>query len=138
MDANALQIRMDVDFAFQESCLQVGPTFIQSTLLNHDPSETTLLNVYHDRAMHDWNMEDFGQGELKPPVTQGPRRQKAWGRSVWTIMLERLSELKEYPLEDVRRLISEEVDTSDHRLAYLSLHGKERLIAGLDLEHSED
>jgi hypothetical protein len=134
MDANASQIRMDVEFAFSESCLQVGPTFIHSTLLNPDPSETTLLNVYHDRTIHDWDMEDFGQDAVRPPVTQGPHREPGWARSLWTIMLERLSVLKDYSLDEVKQRINHDVDGPDHDLAYLSLHGKARLVAGLDLE----
>jgi len=135
MDANAFSLRCDVEFAFSEGCLQLGPSYIQSTLLFPETAELKLFNLYHDHATHDWNTEIIGQGELKPPVTQGPRREPGRERSLWTTLLERLSELVECPLNEVRGRIEDGCDMPDHSLANLCLYGKERLVKGLDMEY---
>jgi hypothetical protein len=135
MDATALSIRSDVEFSFSESCLEVGPSFIQSALLTPDNAEITLLNVYHDQAVHDWDVGST-EGGIEPPATQGPQRDpRSRERTMWTVLLERLSELVGCPLENVRGRIEIGCELPDHSLAMLSLYGKERLVKGLDMEY---
>jgi hypothetical protein len=135
MDANAFSLRCDIEFAFSEGCLQLGPPYIQSTLLSPETAESTLLNLYHDHATHDWVMENAEQGEVKPPAIQGPQREPGGARSLWTILLERLSELMECPLNEVRVKVVDGCDVEDHSLANLGLYGKARLVQGLDMEY---
>ena len=136
MDANAFSLRCDVEFSFSEGCLQLGPPYIQSTLFSLESAELPLLNLYHDHATHDWDVDALGQGAIKPPVTQGPRRRPGGGeRSLWTTLLERLSELVDCPLSEVRRRIEDGCEATDHSLANLSLYGKERLVKGLDMRY---
>ncbi|KAF2691033.1 hypothetical protein K458DRAFT_438741 [Lentithecium fluviatile CBS 122367] len=136
MDANALSLRCDIEFSFAEGCLELGPSYIHSTLLSPNSAETALLNLYHDHATHDWDMENLDGGGVKPPVTQGPQRDPARRqRSLWTVLLERLAELVECPLEEVRGRIEEGCEAKDHSLAMLGLWGKERLVSGLDMEY---
>jgi len=139
MDANQLSLRNEIEFCFAEATLSVGPTFLYDMLVNpSDPSgETTLLNFYHDHGTHDWEWPCWGDGlgEFEPPRTQGPQRDVvSKGRTLFTTMLERMAELAECPLQEVRSRIEDETEVKDHKLAYLSLDGKTRLIAGLDAE----
>lgn len=146
MDANALSLRSDVEFCFAEGILQLGPSFIHSTLLGSENDESTLLNLYHDHATHDWFLESVMEGvwqgdgadlaEVKPPVTQGPHRDPAKKeRSLWTTLLERLADLASCPLEEVKGRIEDDVEPPDHSLAWLDLAGKARLMEGKDLDY---
>ena len=140
MDANQISLRNELEFCFAEAALSIGPEFISDMLLHHSTSdvETSLLNCYHDRGMHDWDWPCWGTGlgEFEPPRTQGPHNEQgANGRSLFTTLLERLAELMEWPLEEVRSRIEQYTDAKSHSLAYLDLGGKARLLQGLDLEH---
>jgi hypothetical protein len=79
---------------------------------------------------------EIAEGGIKPPVTYGPRRDPGnIERTMWTVLLERLSELIGCPLEEVKDRIEDGCAVLDHSLAMLSLYGKERLIKGLDMEY---
>jgi hypothetical protein len=52
-------------------------------------------------------------------------------------LLERLAELMECGLEDVRLRIERELESGDHSLAYLSLGGKARLLEGRNIEDGD-
>jgi hypothetical protein len=141
MDANTVSLRSDIEFCFAEASLQLGPSFIHASLLPTDPpatslsAEVVLLNFYHDHAIHDWFLESVMEGVEgmgMPPVTQGPRT-NVKERSLWTTLLERVAELMECPLENVRGAIEEDATPHSHSLAWLDLHGKETLMKGEDL-----
>jgi hypothetical protein len=136
MDANQVELRSELEFCFAEAALTIGPEFISDTLLHHDISdaETTLLNFYHNHGIHDWDWPCTGKGEFEPPRTQGPQREPGKGRSLFTTLLERLAELMDCRLEDVRMRVEQHLAVTDHSTAYLSLAGKERLLKGLDVE----
>jgi hypothetical protein len=135
MDANHLELRSDLEFCFAEAALTIGPEFISDALLRHDTSdaETTLLNFYHDHALHDWewSCRGTGKGEFEPPRTQGPQRESV--RSLFTTLLERLSELMDCRLEDIRFRVEQHLAVTDHSTANLSLGGKARLLKGMDV-----
>jgi hypothetical protein len=134
MDANHLSLRNELEFCFAEAALSIGPAFLFDMLVNpSDPAgETTLLNFYHEHGTHDWVVG--GEGEFEPPRTQGPQREGGKGRSLWTSMLERMSELEKCGLDEVRGRVEGRTDVRNHHLAYLSLGGKERVVAGGDIE----
>jgi hypothetical protein len=138
MDANQVELRSELEFCFAEAALTIGPEFISDTLLHHDTSdaETTLLNLYHDHGIHDWDWPCWGsgKGEFEPPRTQGPQREQGKERSLFTTLLERLAELMDCRLEDVRPRVEQHLAATTHSTAYLSLGGKARLLEGLDLE----
>lgn len=142
MDANQLSLRNELEFCFAEGMLSIGPKFISDMLLNHATSdaEATLLNLYHDHGTHDWNWPGWGEGpgEFNPPRTQGPAREKgSMGRSLFTTLLERMSETMDCPLEEVRTNVERDTESLDHALAYLDLAGKNRLLQGLNIEYVE-
>ncbi|KAK7193505.1 hypothetical protein DPSP01_000066 [Paraphaeosphaeria sporulosa] len=141
MDANTIALRSDIEFCFAEASLQLGPAFIQSSLLPTDPpatslsAEVTLLNFYHDHAIHDWFLESVlegmeGIGML--PITQGPRKGTK-EKSLWTTLLERVAGLMECPLENVRGAVEEDAAPHNHGLAWLDLEGKAALMKGEDV-----
>lgn len=140
MDANTVSLRSDIEFCFAEASMELGPSYIHSSLLPTDPpatslsAEVTLLNFYHDHAIHDWFLESVpeGVGMCMPPMTQGPRK-GVKERSLWTTLLERMAELMECPLENVRGAIEEDAAPRNHGLAWLGLEGKEALMKGEDL-----
>jgi hypothetical protein len=133
MDANQLSLRSELEFCFAEAALCLGPDLISNTLLHHDTSdaETTLLNFYHDHGTHDWEWPCWGtaKGEFEPPRTQGPQREKR-GRSLFTVLLERLAEVVGCGLEEVRARVERRLEEPNHECAYLSLDGKARLLEG--------
>ncbi|CAO2650281.1 Nn.00g015730.m01.CDS01 [Neocucurbitaria sp. VM-36] len=140
MDANQLSLRNELEFCFAEAALNVGPAFISDMLLHHNTTdaETMLLNYYHDHGIHDWDWPCWGTGagEFEPPRTQGPRKEPgSRGRTLFTTLLERMAELIECPLEEVKVRIEQYTDAKDHSLAYLDLVGKARLLQGLDLDY---
>jgi hypothetical protein len=49
-------------------------------------------------------------------------------------VLERLAELEKSRLDEVRSRVEERTDAKDHRLAFLSLNGKERLVQGMNVD----
>ena len=138
MDASQISLRCDIEFCFAEASMQLGPAFIHSSLLPIaaacSPAEVTLLNLYHDHAIHDWYVESVMEGVngFDPPITQGPRREGG-ERSLWTALLERVAELMQCPLENVRGAIEEDVAQAYHELAWLGLDGKATLMKGEDL-----
>lgn len=139
MDVNTLSLRSDIEFCFGEGALNLGPSFISDVLLNSEHAEAMLLNFYHDHAIRDWDISNWIEGDFKPPLTQGPERGPAMAqRSLFTTLLERLAELAECPLEEIRGRIEEDVEVSDHSLAWLDLKGKARLIQGSDLEYVDE
>ncbi|KAF1939370.1 hypothetical protein EJ02DRAFT_257338 [Clathrospora elynae] len=138
MDANQLSLRNELEFCFAEAVLCTGPRYIFDTLLRHNAdAETTLLNFYHDHGIHDWDWPCWGtgKGEFEPPRTQGPHREPGKGRSLFTMLLERLSGLMDCTLEEVRQRVEQDMAAGSHSLAHLDLEGKARLMQGLDLEH---
>jgi hypothetical protein len=136
MDANQLSLRNELEFCFAEATLSVGPDFFYDMLVNpSDPAgELTLLNFYLDHATHDWEWPCWGdgKGEFEPPRVRGPQRE-SMGRSLFTTLLERLTELVGCTLDEVRARVEAHTDAQDHPLAFLSLAGKERLVQGLDV-----
>jgi hypothetical protein len=139
MDANQISLRSELEFCFAEACLSIGPDFLFDMLVNPtDPTgEITLLNFYHDHGTHDWEWPCWGtgHGEFEPPRTQGPQKSVGIkGRSLFTTLLDRLTELSGCTLAQVRARVETEANSTDHGLAFLSLGGKERLIQGLDVE----
>jgi hypothetical protein len=135
MDANQVELRSELEFCFAEAALSIGPVFISDTLLHHDRSdcEVTLLNFYHEYGTHDWEWPCWGnaKGEFEPPRTQGPlREESSKERSLFTTLLECLGEQMQCSLSDVRARVERELESTDHRLAYLSLGGKKRLLQG--------
>ena len=138
MDANQVSLRSDIEFCFAEAIMQLGPGFVHSSLLPTTPvtlaSEATLLNFYHDHATHDWYLESVMEGVngFQPPVTHGPRKEFR-ERSLWTTLLERVADLTECPLENVKGAIEEDAAPHEHHLAWLDLEGKETLMRGEDL-----
>lgn len=135
MDANQISLRNELEFCFAEATLSVGPDFMYDMLVNPtDPiGEITLLNTYHDHGTHDWEWPCWGSGvgEFEPPRTRGPQREKI-GRSLFTTLLERMVELENCPLAEVRSKVEDDTRLRDHELAYLSLDAKTRLVAGLN------
>lgn len=138
MDANQVSLRSDIEFCFAEASMELGPEFIHSSLLPTTAASTAaeipLLNLYHDHAMNDWFVEDAMQGvnEIQPPITHGPRREFR-ARSLWTTLLERIAELTDCPVENVRGAVEEEAASYDHVLAWLDLEGKAMLMKGEDV-----
>jgi hypothetical protein len=101
-------------------------------------SRRTLMCLYHDHAIHDWDT-NAPEGDFMPPITQGPERNPDLKlRSLYTTLLERMAELMESPLEEVVGRINEHIEATDHSLAWLSLSGKARLIQGLDLDYADE
>ena len=138
MDANHLELRNELEFCFAEAVLNLGLDYISDALLEPNVSdwETTWLNFYHEYATHDWEWPDEGNEELEfePPRTQGPRREESeTPRSLFTTLLERLSEVTPYRLSDVKAEVELDLDESDHPLAYLNPGGKGRLLQGKNL-----
>jgi hypothetical protein len=137
MDANQLSLRNELEFCFAEATLSVGPDFFYDMLVAPSTltGELTLLNFYVDHGTHDWFWPCWGnsKGEFEPPRTRGPQRE-SMERSLFTTLLERLAELAECTLDEVRAQVEDHTDAQDHSLAFLSLRGKERLIQGLDVE----
>jgi hypothetical protein len=135
MDANQLSLRNELEFCFAEATLSIGPTFLSDMLVTpHEPDgEINLLNLYHERGSHDWAWPCWGtaKGEFEPPRTQGPKREME--RSLWTGMLERMTELEKCPLAELRPRLEERTDRRNHELAYLSLGGKAKLVKGEDV-----
>ncbi|KAF2472301.1 uncharacterized protein BDR25DRAFT_333651 [Lindgomyces ingoldianus] len=107
LDANQLSLRNEVEFCFAEGALELGPNFIATCF--------------------------FGRSFM-PPVTQGPMREKRLS-SLFTSLLERLAELKDWKLETVVGNIEWEVVDEEHDLSWLDLEGKARLVGGMDLEY---
>ncbi|KAF2131640.1 hypothetical protein P153DRAFT_421635 [Dothidotthia symphoricarpi CBS 119687] len=138
LDGDQLSLRNELEFCFAEGMLTVGPKFISDMLLNHASSdaETTLLNLYHDYGVHDWEWpSEDATGEFEPPRTQGPRREPgSMGRSLFTTLLERMADVMDCLLEEVRMNVERDTERVDHPLAYLNLEGKARLLQGFDLE----
>ncbi|KAF2793324.1 hypothetical protein K505DRAFT_277146 [Melanomma pulvis-pyrius CBS 109.77] len=136
LDANRLELRNDVEFCFSEGIMNLGPEFISDSLLNADESETTLMCLYHDHTIHDWDTANVDVGDFMPPVTQGPAQNPVTRRrSLYTTLLERLAELIDCPPSEVVSRIIHDIEVPDHSLAWLDLRGKERLVQGLDLEY---
>jgi hypothetical protein len=135
MDANQLSLRNELEFCFAEATLSIGPTFLSDMLVTpHEPDgEINLLNLYHEHGTHDWAWPCWGtaKGEFEPPRTQGPKRETE--RSLWTGMLERMAELEKCPLAELRPRLEERTDKRNHKLAYLSLGGKAKLVKGEDV-----
>jgi len=142
MDANQVELRSELEFCFAEATLSLGPEFISDSLLLSDTSyaETTLLVFYHDRGVHNWEWPCWGsgKGEFEPPMTQGPHRESGAEKSLYTTLLERMAELTECSMEVVQSRIEQDLERTDHSLAYLSLGGKARLLKGRDLEYADD
>lgn len=139
MDTSQISLRSDLEFCFSEASMQLGPAFIHSSLLPVaaaccSSAEVTLLNFYHDHAIHDWYMEGMAEGAngLDPPITQGPRKEGR-ERSLWITLLERVGELMQCPLDNVRGAIEEDASQSNHGLAWLGLDGKASLMKGKDV-----
>lgn len=144
MDANTLSLRSDIEFCFSEASLQLGPSFLHTSLLPNDPpatslsAEATLLNFYHEHADHDWFVgpeaegADGAEGFGMPPITQGPQKERP-ERSLWSALLERLAKLTECPVENVKGAIEEDAEPHNHSLAWLDLKGKETLMRGEDI-----
>ncbi|KAF2728499.1 hypothetical protein EJ04DRAFT_97009 [Polyplosphaeria fusca] len=132
LDGNRLSLREDIEFCFVEGALNIGPKFIFDALRHEDEQETTLMCLYHDHATHDWDRTvDDG---LDIPYTQGPHRNgMAKTRSLYTSLMERLSEFYGCGLHQLVDKIDTEVASHDHRLAWISLAEKTRLIQGLSL-----
>ena len=134
-----MSLRNELEFCFAEATLSTGPQFLFDMLCNpaHPSGETTLLLFYHEHGTHDWNWPCWGEGvgEFEPPRTQGPQKDGgAKGRSLWTRVLERLGEVMGYEMEGVKTRVEGDLRVGDHDLAYLSLSGKERLVAGLGVD----
>lgn len=93
MYADAHSLRRDIDFAFAEACLQLGPAYVHATMLCSDTIEYALLNIYHHLGLtKDWDAENEGLGEVKPPIIHGPEGDpESKEKSLWTSLLERLS-----------------------------------------------
>lgn len=140
MDASQLSLRTEIEFCFAEATLNIGPNFLYDMLVNPtDPSgEITLLNIYHDRRTHDWDPSSWNSAtDFNPPRTQGPQREAgSKGRSLFTILLERMAELEGCLLEEIKSRIEESTSTKNHELAFLSLVAKMRLIRGLNIDGS--
>lgn len=136
-----MQLRNELEFCFAEAALCIGPDFISATLLYHDVSdcETTLLNFYHEHGVHDWEWpHPDWKGQFEPPRTQGPQRNEVdKERTLFTVLLERLAELMQSELIDVRSRVEQEFDRPNHPLAYLNLWGKEQLLRGKNLDSAE-
>lgn len=141
MDSNTISLRSDIEFCFAEASMQLGPSFIHAALLPTDPPATslsadvTLLNFYHEHAIHDWFVESVMEGVEgvgTPPVTQGPRK-RVKERSLWTTLLERVAGLMECEVGNVRGAIEEDAAPWNHPLAWLDLDGKAALIRGEDV-----
>ncbi|RMZ69110.1 hypothetical protein GMOD_00003029 [Pyrenophora seminiperda CCB06] len=142
MDANQVELRSELEFCFAEATLNIGPKYISDSLLDYDTSnaEITLLNFYHDHGIHDWEWPCWGsgKGEFEPPRTQGPQRAAGKGRSMYTTLLERMAELIGCTLAEVRTRVEQDLERTDHSLAYLSLGGKARLLQGRDIVYIDD
>lgn len=142
MDANQVSLRSELEFCFAEAALNIGPEFICDMLLHHETcdAETTLLNYYHNHGTHDWDWPCWGNGvgEFEPPRTQGPHEEPGSEKqSLFTALLERMAELIECRVEEVRSRIEQHTDEKSHSLAFLGLEGKARLLQGLDLEDAD-
>ncbi|KAL6702609.1 hypothetical protein ACN47E_001309 [Coniothyrium glycines] len=139
MDANQISLRNELEFCFAEAALSYGPKFVSDMLLHHDSScaEATLLNVYHDFGSHDWLWPCWGngKGEFEPPRTQGPQRSPEYSKaSLFSTLLEAMSEAMRCPLNEVRSRVEQRTHLKHHPLAYLGLEGKAVLLQGLNLE----
>ncbi|KAF2120725.1 hypothetical protein BDV96DRAFT_272840 [Lophiotrema nucula] len=132
LDANRLELRNDIEFAFSEGVLDLGAKFVADVLLRAEGAEPALLCIYHDHSIHDWVMQRADANadpDFQPPITQGPHRDpETKARSLYTTLLERLAELYGCPLQEVISKVEEEVELPDHDLAWLNLHGKARVI----------
>ncbi|KAF2706812.1 hypothetical protein K504DRAFT_459230 [Pleomassaria siparia CBS 279.74] len=138
LDANRLEMRNDVEFSFSEAIMNLGPQFIHDSLLNADDSEATLMCLYHDHTIHDWDQNATPE-DFMPPVTQGPSRDpNLVMRSLFTTLLDRLAELGDCKVSEIKGRIWEHVQIPDHSLAWLNLYGKERLVSGRDLDYLDD
>ncbi|KAF2653879.1 hypothetical protein K491DRAFT_497864 [Lophiostoma macrostomum CBS 122681] len=138
LDANHLELRNELEFCFSEGAMNLGPDFIHESLYHKDTSETTLMCLYHDHGIHDWDT-NVPEGEFMPPITEGPERNPdSKPRTLYTTLLERMADLMESPLDEVVSRINEDVETADHSLAWLSLSSKARLIQGLDLDYADE
>ncbi|KAI8941424.1 hypothetical protein NX059_002646 [Plenodomus lindquistii] len=137
MDANQLSLRNELEFCYAEAALNHGPGFISDMLFHHHTSnaETTLLNTYHDHGTLDWEWPCWGtgKGEFEPPRTQGPQREGK-ERSLFTTLLETLSERMGCDMGEVRSRVETVTDDKAHSLAYLNLEGKAKLLQGLDVK----
>ncbi|KAJ4296497.1 hypothetical protein N0V90_006542 [Kalmusia sp. IMI 367209] len=136
MDANTLSLRSDIEHCFAEAALQIGPSFLHESLLSSPAAEPTLLNFYHEHAIRDWFVESVMEGVegFLPPVTQGPHADSMKKeKNLWTALLEKVAELTECPLGNVRGAIEEDAAPEDHSLAFLNLCGKATLMKGEDL-----
>ncbi|KAF2264521.1 hypothetical protein CC78DRAFT_228927 [Lojkania enalia] len=132
-DENRIRLRSEIEFCFAEGAMHLGPEFIADTLLQADPADTTLMCLYHEHTAHDWEREP--ETDFQPPITQGPHQDpETKPITLFTLLQERLAELRDCPLQDVVGSIEDETDIPDHPLSWLSLAGKARLIQGLNLE----
>lgn len=138
LDGTAVLLRLDVEFCFSEGSMQHGPSFIHSTFFGSlDVDSAIMMNLFLDHQSSDWYPTNWiaGTGSITPPIVQGPRRDPAsMERSLTSVLLERLAELTDCPLEEIRGRIRDDVSESRCRLAWLSLSGKARLMKGEDLD----
>lgn len=136
MDANTLSLRCDIEHCFAEAALQIGPSFLHDSLLSSPAAEPMLLNFYHEHAGRDWFVESVMEGVegFMPPVTQGPHGDPAKKEgSMWTTLLEKMAEVMECPVGNVRGAIEEDAAGEEHGLAFLDLCGKATLMRGEDV-----
>lgn len=132
MDANQLALRTEVEVCFAEGVMNLGPEFIGDVFEHRERGETNLMCLYHEYAVHDWDTTQ--EGDFTPPITYGPEQSPdAKSQTLWTALLERMAVLVECPLQEVVDVITEDIVTPDHSLAWLSLAGKARLVKGLNL-----
>ncbi|KAF1956216.1 hypothetical protein CC80DRAFT_562875 [Byssothecium circinans] len=132
MDATTLSLRSDMDFAFSETCLQLGPAFMHSMLCAPQTAEAALLNVYHEFVVSDWDLAQVRDMEVKPPVTEGPVREEKEG-SCWCALLGRVGALAGCEVGDVPGWVEERCEGEGHELAFLGVRGRRMLMAGRDL-----
>ncbi len=133
----------NLEFAFAEAALSIGPEFISNTLLRWDSSdaETVLLNFYHNQNIDVWHRVDREDGnrELQLSKVQGPHQEPGTqSTSFFATMIERMAELADCPLEDVRSRVEQQTDEEGHLLAYLDMKGKARLFQEFDLGSKYD
>ncbi|KAF1996845.1 hypothetical protein P154DRAFT_304648 [Amniculicola lignicola CBS 123094] len=134
LNAAQVQFREDIEFAFAEGALNLGPDFIADVFYQEDGAEPTLMCFYHQHTNRPVGPVDQDI-DFQRPVTQGPLQEPgSKPRSLYTTLLECLSQLYKSSLEDVAMGVIE-VDTKfdDHHLAGLTLSGKARLLQGLDM-----
>ncbi|EUC40851.1 hypothetical protein COCMIDRAFT_71526, partial [Bipolaris oryzae ATCC 44560] len=136
MSSEHLSLRNELEFCFAEAALSEGPEFVSDTLLLHrerSDCEVVLLNFYHEYGVRGWEGPCEGaKGGFEPPRTQGPRREGD-RKSLWVTVLKCLAGWMRCEVGSVRERVERELESTEHRLANLTLGGKEWLLRGRDL-----